>query len=112
MSAAEPLHLHADPDPDPTVTEADLHGRPEAGRPASLVAGLEPFLVPTLAAARLSGISVAAWHRLKSAAKTPEPIRLGGKVLYRLSDLKLWVSLGCPDRRTFAAHQAARKDRP
>jgi hypothetical protein len=84
-----------------------LRDRPDFGRPASLAAAIEPFLVPALEAARLCGVSEASWYGLKSAGKTPPEVRLGGRVLYRIEDLKLWVALGCPDRRTFEARKTA-----
>ena len=89
----------------------DSTQRTEAGaeqRPAFPV--LEQLLVPTPEAARACGISEASWFRLKAAGKTPAPVRLGGKVLYRIEDLKLWVLLGCPPRREFEARaEASRK---
>jgi hypothetical protein len=81
----------------------------KAGAERSTHTLLEPLLVPTPEAARISGISEASWHRLRSAGKTPAPIRLGGKVLYRIGDLKLWIELGCPDRRSFEARKNAGK---
>jgi predicted DNA-binding transcriptional regulator AlpA len=83
-----------------------LRDRPEASQ-ASLAATLEPLQVDTDRAAALCGLSPASWFRLKAAGKTPAPVKLGGRVLYRLSDLKMWVSLGCPDRKTFEAHKNA-----
>jgi hypothetical protein len=79
----------------------------EAARPKRLAAAIEPLLVDTDRAAAICGVSTASWFRLKSAGKTPEPVRLGGRVLYRVEDLKLWVALGCPDRKTFEARKAA-----
>jgi hypothetical protein len=84
---------------------AHLEDRPEAGRPASLVAAVEALLLPTSEAARICGVSEASWHRLKAAAMTPAPVRLGGKVLYRLSDLRLWTAWGCPPRKEFDARK-------
>ena len=78
----------------------NLHDRPEA--PA-----VEPLLVPAPEAARLCGISSATWFRLKSAGKTPPEVRLGGRVLYRLDDLRLFVAWGCPPRKEFEARKAA-----
>jgi predicted DNA-binding transcriptional regulator AlpA len=69
---------------------------------------VEPLLVDTdQAIAVCGGIGRATWFRLKSAGKTPAPVKLGGRVLYRLEDLKLWVSLGCPARAVLEAHRAA-----
>src|SRR5262245_54826392 len=81
---------------------------PDQAPPAAPLAHLrdrllavEPLLVNTDQAAALCAISPASWFRLKSDGKTPAPVKLGGRTLYRLADLKLWVSLGCPDRKTF-----------
>jgi hypothetical protein len=74
---------------------------PTAARPAS-----EPLLVDTHEAATRCGVSLATWHRLKAAEKTPAPLRLIGKVLYRTADLQLWVALGCPPRKEFEARRA------
>lgn len=61
-----------------------------------------PLLVGRDDAAALVGVSVATWDRLTAAGKTPAPVKLGGRVLWRTSDLELWTDLGCPDRRTFS----------
>jgi predicted DNA-binding transcriptional regulator AlpA len=71
------------------------------------VPGLEPLLIPAPEAARLCGLSPATWHRLRSAGKIgPTPVRLGGRVLWRVADLRAWTDAGCPDRRTWEALQA------
>jgi predicted DNA-binding transcriptional regulator AlpA len=79
---------------------------PPAAPPAA-AAAVEPLLVDTGRAAAMCGVSEASWYRLKAAGKTPAPVRLGGKVLYRLADLTLWVSLGCPPRKEFEARKGA-----
>jgi predicted DNA-binding transcriptional regulator AlpA len=82
--------------------------RPAAQQPQTPTAGpFEPLLVVTDAAAALCGISPASWYRLKAAGKTPAPVKLAGRTLYRVADLQLWVALGCPDRKTFEARRAA-----
>jgi hypothetical protein len=63
--------------------------------------------VDTDQAAAICGVSPASWFRLKAAGKTPAPVKLGGRVLHRVEDLKLWVALGCPDRKTFEAQKSA-----
>jgi hypothetical protein len=90
----------------PPTVEA-LRNRPDAGRPVGLVASIEPLLVDTDQAAALCSISPAGWYRLKAARKTPLPVRLGGKVLYSVADLKLWVALRCPPWAEFEARRAA-----
>ena len=59
------------------------------------------LLVGRIEAARLSAVSPASWDRLTSAGKTPRPIKLGGRVVWKRSDLEAWTKLGCPDRQTF-----------
>src|SRR4051812_40590779 len=84
----------------------DVRDRPDADKPKSLAAAVEPLLVPAAEAAKLCGISEATWYRLKAAGKTPAPLKLG-RVLYRLADLRLWVEWGCCDRKTFEARKSA-----
>jgi predicted DNA-binding transcriptional regulator AlpA len=84
-----------------------VRDRHDADRPASSAARVETLLVNTVEAAKITGISVASWHRLKAAGKTPGPVRLGGRVLYRVEDLRFWVAIGCPDRKVFEARIAA-----
>jgi predicted DNA-binding transcriptional regulator AlpA len=60
------------------------------------------MLIGRLDAARLCGVSPASWDRLTAAGKTPVAIRLGGRVLWRRTDLEVWIVHGCPDRKTFA----------
>src|SRR4051794_29753633 len=74
------------PAADPVEALADIKGM----FPKSLAAAVEPLLVPAGEAARLCGISEATWFRLKAAGKTPAPVKLGGRVLYRVEDLRLW----------------------
>src|SRR5436190_189030 len=85
---------------------ADLVARSD-DRSNPVAPAIEPLLVDADHASRMCGVSTATWFRLKSAGKTPAPVKLGGRVLYRLSDLRLWAELGCPDRRTFEARKPA-----
>ena len=61
------------------------------------------LLVGRIEAARLCAVSSASWDRLVSAGKTPRPLKLGGRVVWRRTDLEAWISYGCPDRKTFDA---------
>jgi len=133
--SAEPI-LPIRPIPDPV---AALRESPEAGPPASLAAAIEPMqvpaangappvtapppserpaqpaalaeplLVPAAKAARLCGVSEASWYRLKAAGKLPAPVRLGGRVLWRVEELRRWCAAGCPDLRTWQALESARR---
>ena len=41
--------------------------------------------------------------RLNSFGKIPAPVKIGGSFRWRLSDVELWLSMNCPDRKTFEA---------
>ena len=75
-----------------------------------------PLLIGRPRLAAMLDISLASLDRLTVAKKTPEPVRLGGRVLWRVSDIDEWMRLGCPDRKRFdllsAAHAQADRDRP
>ncbi|MBN2844007.1 MAG: helix-turn-helix domain-containing protein [Sedimentisphaerales bacterium] len=60
-----------------------------------------PLMVGADEAAKLSGVSVRTWHNLRSQGKTPAEVRLAGRVLWRRSDLELWIEAGCPKREKF-----------
>ena len=46
--------------------------------------------------------------RMKSAGLICSPVKVGaGAIRWRQSDIEKWISLGCPDRRTFEAMQQA-----
>ena len=41
--------------------------------------------------------------RLNSCGKLPRPVRIGGAVRWKLSDISRWQDLNCPDRETLEA---------
>jgi predicted DNA-binding transcriptional regulator AlpA len=51
--------------------------------------------------------SVRTLHRWNSSGLLPQPIRLGGRLLFRSRDIDLWISLGCPSRQEFKARKEA-----
>lgn len=59
------------------------------------------LLVGRIEAARLCAVSPASWDRLTAAGKTPRPLKLGGRVVWRRTDLEAWIAHGCPNRKTF-----------
>jgi len=42
--------------------------------------------------------------------KIPAPIRVGGRVVWRLDEIRDWLNAGAPDRTTWAAIRSARKN--
>ena len=53
-------------------------------------------------AARMTGCQRRSWFRYVASGKAPKAIRLGGKVLWRRSDLVAWIEAGCPDAAAYA----------
>jgi predicted DNA-binding transcriptional regulator AlpA len=94
-------------DAPPADSVESLKDVPFAGQPKSMVAAVERLLVDTEHAAVTCSISTASWYRLKAAGRTPAPVKLGGRTLYRIEDLRLWVRLGCPTRKEFETRKAA-----
>lgn len=66
----------------------------------------EPELLNAAEAARLCGVAEASWYRLRSAGKTPAPVRLSGSVRWRRRELLAWFDAGCPDRKKWETTQA------
>jgi predicted DNA-binding transcriptional regulator AlpA len=73
----------------------------KADDPSDTAQRTPALLVGRVEAARLCGISPASWDRLAIAEGTPAPIKLGGRVLWRRSDLESWIGHGCPNRKEF-----------
>lgn len=46
--------------------------------------------------ARLLAISERTLYRLKSMRELPSPVTLGGSVRWRLTEIREWISKGCP----------------
>lgn len=52
---------------------------------------------------RLLNVSLASVRRMDSAGKLPMPIKLGGCVVWRVDEIKTWLSAGSPPRETWQA---------
>jgi len=44
-----------------------------------------------------------------AAGKLPAPIRIGGRVVWHLDEIRAWLNAGAPDRETWTAIRAVRK---
>jgi len=56
---------------------------------------LYPLAVGATEAARLCGVSRAMWYSLRKAGRVPRPVRLGGRVVWRVDELRAWLAAGC-----------------
>lgn len=63
---------------------------------APATAEMLPLVVEASEAARLCGVSRATWYAMRKGGKLPKPVRLGGRVLWRVDELREWVTAGCP----------------
>jgi predicted DNA-binding transcriptional regulator AlpA len=45
--------------------------------------------------------------RLNSTGKIPAPIKIGGSVRWKISDIEQWIIWGCPNRQDFNARMEA-----
>ncbi len=60
-------------------------------------------LVDAKEAAALCGVSVSTWYTLVASGKTPDSVRLGRSVKWRLDELEEWINAGCPARSAWNA---------
>lgn len=49
----------------------------------------------------MPSISVRTWRRMDSASRIPRGIKIGGRKVWRVADIKTWIEHGCPDRERF-----------
>ena len=63
---------------------------------------LPPLLVGANGVARMLDCGLRTIRSMDSAGKLPMPIRLGGRVLWSVDELKDWIRAGCPDRAAWA----------
>lgn len=60
---------------------------------------MEDKLLNVEGVANLLGTSPRTVWRFRDSEKMPQPIRLGGCIRWRISDLAAWIAAGCPDMR-------------
>jgi predicted DNA-binding transcriptional regulator AlpA len=84
-----------------------VHDATDAGQQELRGCLRDPLLVAATDACQLAGVSKATWWRLRAADKIPAHVRLGGRVLWRVEELKAWIAAGCPDGQTWRSRRAA-----
>jgi prophage regulatory protein len=53
-------------------------------------------LLTAAESADMAGVAKRSWWRYVSSGKAPAPVRLGGSVRWRRSELAEWIAAGCP----------------
>jgi predicted DNA-binding transcriptional regulator AlpA len=70
---------------------------------------LSPLVVDARRLAKLLCAGIRTVRTWDAAGKLPAPIRIGGRVVWRVAEIRAWLGAGAPDRETWAAIVAARK---
>ena len=70
---------------------------------------LSPLVVDARRLARLLSAGLRTVRAWDAAGKLPSPLRISGRVLWRVEEIRAWLNAGAPDRETWAAIVAARK---
>ena len=61
-------------------------------------------------AGKLCRLSKRSWFRFNSCGRIPEPVRIGGSVRWRHSDIQKWLEWDCPSRKEFNSRMEAQHD--
>jgi hypothetical protein len=85
----------------PSLRLSDPEPEPPDPPPANRTVGV--LLVPAEVAGRMCGRSEASWWRDHAASRVPAPVRLGGRTLWSVEELRDWVRAGCPCRKVWEA---------
>lgn len=59
------------------------------------------ILLTAQAVGQVLSLSKRQIFRLNSYGKIPAPVKINGSVRWKLSDIERWISLDCPDRKSF-----------
>ncbi len=73
-----------------------------------LISTPAPLVADAKALAQMLQSSLRAIRAWDSSGKLPTPVRMGGKVVWRLDEIRAWLDAGAPDRKTWEALRAAR----
>jgi predicted DNA-binding transcriptional regulator AlpA len=51
--------------------------------------------------AKLLCLGLRTIRTMDAGGKLPRPVRIGGRVLWSVTELRAWLAAGCPDRETW-----------
>lgn len=69
--------------------------------PPPPLSGSDPLTLDAAGAAALVGVSRSLWYSLLAQGRTPVPLRLGRRTLWRKEELTAWVRAGCPRQESW-----------
>ena len=64
---------------------------------------IDPLAVRPAQAARLIGVSLRTFATMRSCGQLPPALKIRGCLLYRVTDLRLWLEWNCPNLERFEA---------
>ena len=67
---------------------------------------LMPLVADAKRLARLLTCGIRTIRTWDAAGRLPEPIRIGGRVVWRVDEIRRWLAAGAPDRETWNAIRA------
>ncbi|MFO0842096.1 MAG: hypothetical protein U0797_06795 [Gemmataceae bacterium] len=70
---------------------------------------LAPLVVDARRLARLLCCGLRTVRSWDAAGRLPAPIRIGGRVVWRVAEVRAWLDAGAPDRAAWTAMRAARR---
>lgn len=70
---------------------------------------LSPLVADAARLARLLCCGVRTVRTWDAAGKLPAPLRIGGRVVWSVAEIRAWLAAGAPSRDEWAARHAARK---
>lgn len=62
---------------------------------------LRPLAVDARRLAKLLCLGLRTIRTMDAGGKLPRPVRIGGRVLWSVTELRAWLAAGCPDRETW-----------
>jgi predicted DNA-binding transcriptional regulator AlpA len=88
-----------------------LRNHPAASRPKTIALAVEPLLIDRKGLARLLCRSIASLDRDAAAGRLPCPLRIGGSLRWKLSDIREWLDAGAPSGAEWNARKTAASGR-
>jgi len=70
---------------------------------------IEQKLISAREVSKILSIAIRTVWRLRSSGKLPKPIKIGGALRWRLSDINLWIELECPSMKQFEYRKTSNK---
>ncbi len=101
---ADILPLRIAPIDPPEADQPEADSPAHATRPPQDIA---PLVVDARRLAKLLCAGVRTVRTWDAAGKLPAPVRIGGRVVWCVTEIRAWLAAGAPNRETWEARKAA-----